>query len=211
MENLLDPIKIKTLDQLFSTPNERWSFIQLWVINRTHSILLPCWKLCSDLSGCAPVADATVGLLWSIKLNSRTVLAICSIESHTHTHIPEALWQPDNSCPHRDPGKRHRKANSSVSFWTLMDIMVTVPQRWRWELSAYENRIIKLHSQIWLISGAVAFLQAERNKKNGKQRNSVLPSLCVWVMVILQAKRLLLGICTVYWEISQGYKLKGWL
>lgn len=45
-----------------------------------------------------------------------------------------------------------------------MAIMASVPQRRRWELSAFENQIIKLHSQTWLISEAVAFLQAERHK-----------------------------------------------
>lgn len=54
-----------------------------------------------------------------------------------------------------------------------MAIMDTVPQRRRWELSAYENQIIKLHSQTWFISEAAAFLQAERNKKTGQQRDKV--------------------------------------
>lgn len=140
-------------------------------------------------------------------------MAICNTEAHTHTQTPQASWQPDHSCLHGDPGNRHRKANSSVSFWPLMAIMAYVLQRGRWDLSVYENQIIKLHSQTWLISEAVAFLQTERNKR-GQQRDEVCNplKLCPPLTQYLSychspGSKTISGCLYSTWEISQGYKL----
>lgn len=123
--------------------------------------LCPNWP-----QGCFVPSGSLAGQYWQ---------SIVFRQPHTHTHTN--LRQPDNSCPHRDPGNRHRHASISVSFWPLNAIMATVPQRGRWELSAYENQIVKLHSQTWLISEAVAFLQAKRNKESGQQRDKVCSPL----------------------------------
>lgn len=185
-----------------SALRERRSSTQLWVINHTH-ITAPLWKLCIDLSGSAPVPDATVGLLCSTRLTMIRVLALIL----THTHLSHY------SCPHRDPGNRHTKTNNSVSSWPLMDILTTVPLRGRWELSADENQIIQLHSQIWLISEAVAFLRAERNKKSRQLRDKsvqsteTLPSSDSVFDLRSFSRQTISGRLNSTWEISQGYKL----
>lgn len=94
-----------------------------------------------------------------------------------------------------------------------MAIMATVPLRGRWEPSAYENQIIKLHSQIWLISEAVTFLLTEK-KINGRQQREVCSplKLCHRLTQFLSyghspGRKTISGCLYSTREISQGYKL----